>query len=164
METITKKNTVIDKFISEFESLKKSLFGNLTIREQAIEAFTKQGIPNRKNEEYKYLNVDLILKGEFAFTNVQTPSKAQIEHAEFLKDTIVAVVENGAFVETFSKTQNLPKGLAICSLAKASIDQKQIFDKHYSRYADVNADAFIALNTALANDGVFIHIAKGAVI
>jgi len=34
------------------------------------------------------------------------------------------------------------------------------FEKHYAQYADVNADPFIALNTAMNKDGVFIHVAK----
>ncbi len=56
METITQKNTLKDKLVSEFESSKNLLFGNTDLREQAIESFYKQGIPSRKHEEYKYLN------------------------------------------------------------------------------------------------------------
>lgn len=164
MEIITQKNTIKDKFISEFESSKNSLFGNLKLREQAMQAFSKQGIPNRKHEEYKYLNIDLILKSEFALSTNKTSIKGQIEYTGFLKDTIVALVENGVFVEALSKSQNLPKGLTICSLADASKNHKQIFEKHYSKYADINTDAFIALNTAMAKNGVFMHIAEGTVI
>ena len=164
METITQKNTITDKLISEFELSKNSLFGNLKLRKQAMEAFSKQGIPNRKHEEYKYLNIDLILKSEFALSTNKTSTKGQIEYTGFLKDAIVVLVENGVFVETLSKSQNLPKGLTICSLADASKNQKEIFEKHYAKYADINTDAFIALNTAMAKDGVFIHIAEGIVI
>ena len=49
METITKQNTIKEKLISEFESSKNSLFGNLRLREQAMESFAVLGIPNRKN-------------------------------------------------------------------------------------------------------------------
>ena len=164
METITKKNTLIDKFISEFESSKNYLFGSMKLREEAMNAFVKQGIPNRKHEEYKYLNIDLILKSEFASINSKIAVNGQIERAQFLKNTIVAMVENGVFVNTSSNSKNLPNGLTICSLAEASKNHKQIFEKHYTKYADINSDAFIALNTAMAEDGVFIHVSKGAVI
>jgi Fe-S cluster assembly protein SufD len=39
-----------------------------------------------------------------------------------------------------------------------------VFQKHYAKYADVDSDPFIALNTALASGGIFIHVAKSAVI
>ncbi len=164
METITKKNTIADKFISEFESSKNSLFGSLKLREQAIESFTKQGIPTRKHEEYKYLNIDLMLKGEFVLTSSETLDQKQIEHTQFLKDAFVAVIENGVFVEELSKLNNLPKGLTICSLEEASKNFKQIFEKKYSQNLDVNADPFSALNTAMAKDGAFIYVAKGVII
>lgn len=162
METITKVNTIKDKLIAEFESSKGSLFGDVTIREQALEAFSKQGIPGRKSEEYKYVNMELALKGEFAFVGSQRLSAKQIESAQFLKDSIIIVIENGKFNSEFSKANVLPKGIQILNISDAV--SNETFKKHYSKYADVNSDPFIALNTALANGGVFVHIAKNAVI
>jgi len=150
--------------ISEFESSKKSLFGNIILREQAMESFYKQGIPNRKQEEYKYLNLEQMLKGEFALTINKTLSKDQIEPLEILNNAYVIVIENGIFSEGLSKLKNLPNGLNICSLAKAAQTYSKVFEKHYTQYADINTDAFIALNTAMAKDGVFIHIEKNTVI
>lgn len=164
METITKPITIKDKLIAEFESTKNSLFGSLPLREQAIEAFSKQGIPNRKHEEYKYTHIDLMLKEEFVLEASKTVVEKQIESFEFLKNSFVAVVVNGVFSESLSSLQNLPTGLTICSMADAAINYSTTFDNHYGKYAEVNADAFIALNTAMAKDGVFIHVAKGVVI
>ena len=50
MEAELKTMTTKDKLIAEFESSKNSLFDNIQLREQALEAFSKQGIPNRKSE------------------------------------------------------------------------------------------------------------------
>lgn len=164
METITQKNTLKDKVISEFESSKNSLFGNTVLREQAMESFYKQGIPGRKHEEYKYLNIDLMLKGEFSLALSKTLDRKQIEHLEILNGAYVIIIENGIFIEGLSKLQDLPKGLIICSLAKASKDHSSVFEKHYAQNADINADAFIALNTAMAKDGVFVHVQKNTII
>lgn len=162
METITKVNTIKDKLIAEFESSKGSLFGDLHIREKALEAFSKQGIPNRKSEEYKYMNMDLALKGDFAFSSTKKLSPKQIAVTQFLKDAIVVVIENGKFNSEHSKISSLPKGLQIINIYDAI--SNEAFKKHYSKYADINSDPFIALNTALAFGGVFIYIAKSAVI
>lgn len=163
METITKPNTLKDKLIGEFESSKNLLFGNLKLREQAMEAFSRQGIPNRKSEEYKYVNMELMLKGDFA-VSTQKNVIQDYKDRSFLKNAIVIVVENGIFAERFSKITTLPKGLIISGLADASKKHTLIFDKHFSKYADVNADPFIALNTALSQDGVFVHVERNTVI
>ncbi len=162
MEAAVKTNTLKDRLYAEFETVKSSLFGSLQIREQAMESFLKHGIPNRKSEEYKYVNIELMLKGEFAFSTDKTTSHEQIKHTKFLKDAIDIVIENGVFIEDLSNIKSLPKGLQVINIAEAASNEN--FSKQYSKYADVNADIFIALNTALAKGGVFIHVAKGTII
>jgi Fe-S cluster assembly protein SufD len=164
METVTKTSTIKDKLIFEFETSKLFLFGDTKLRDQAMDSFCKQGVPTRKHEEYKYTRVDLMLKGEFDFSTNKNCSDAQIEPLKFLKDAYVVVLENGIFVEGSSNLQNLPQGLTICSLVDAEKSNSPVFEKHYAQYADIKTDPFIALNTAMNKDGVFIHIAKNAII
>jgi len=164
METAIKTSTIKDKFILEFENSKLFLFGDTQLRNKAIESFYKQGIPTRRQEEYKYIRMGLMLKGEFDFSANKNCSDAQIESLKFLKEAYVVIIENGVFIEGSSNLQNLPKGLTICSLVDAEKSNSPIFEKHYAQYADVKADPFIALNTAMTKDGVFIHVAKNAII
>ncbi len=161
METIT-KITATEKLISAFESSKNSLFGNAQLREQAIESFSKQGIPNRKHEEYKYVNVELLLKGDFAMSAATTVKAEQIAIAQMLKNAFVVVIENGIFSKTLSSIASVPKGINIQNIAEAS--GNMVFQKHYAKYAAINSDPFIAMNTAFASGGVFIHIEKNTVI
>ena len=164
METAIRVSTIQEKLISEFETIKETLFGNTQLRCQAMESFCKQGIPTRKNEEYKYTPIDSLLKEEFYFSATKNCSNEQIEDLKFLKDAHVAIIENGIFMEEASNLEKLPKGVTICSLANAAKGNLTDFEKHYAKYADVNADPFIALNTAMVKDGVFIHIAKNVII
>ena len=164
METSLQKNILKDQIILEFESSKHSLFGDLSIRKKAIESFSKQGIPNRKQEEYKYLNIEAVLKEEFAITINKTLTCEQIDHLKILKGAYVVVIENGLFIEGLSKLKDLQKGLTICSLAQAAKTHSAAFEKHYSKYADIESDIFIGLNTAIAKDGAFIHIAMNTVV
>lgn len=162
METITKKNNITEKLISEFESSKKSFFGDVKLRENAMDAFLKQGIPNRKHEEYKYVNLELMLKGDFALSTNKTITCEQLESKKCIKDAFTIVIENGIFIEGLSKIDSLPKGLTIINIAEAQNETE--FKKHYSKYADINADAFIAMNTALANGGVFVCVDTNTII
>jgi len=164
METAIKTSTIKDKLIFEYENSKLFLFGDTQLRDKAMESFYKQGIPTRKHEEYKYIRVDLMLKGAFDFSTSKNCSDAQIESLKFLKEAYVVIIENGVFVEGASNLEKLPKGLTICSLVDAVKSNSPVFEKHYAQYADVKADPFIALNTAMTKDGVFIHVAKNAII
>ena len=164
METATKTSTIKDKLLYEFETSKLFLFGNTQLRDKAMDSFYKQGIPTRKHEEYKYTHVDLMLKEEFYFSANKNCNDEQIEELKFLKDAYVVIIENGIFVRGSSNLHNLPNGLTICSLVDAVKSNSPVFEKHYAQYTDVYADPFIALNTAMTKDGVFIHVAKNAII
>jgi Fe-S cluster assembly protein SufD len=50
------------------------------------------------------------------------------------------------------------RGVQISRLSEANVEP------HLARYANYQTNAFVALNTANFQDGLFIHIAKGAVI
>jgi len=131
-------------------------------RALALAAFIKQGIPSRKHEEYKYLNMELLLKDNFTFSSNKTVTANEIHFAKMVKNAIVLVIANGVYSEELSTIENLPKGLSIQNISAAS--DNELFKKHYSAYADINSDAFIALNTACAKGGIFIHIAKNAIV
>jgi len=161
METITKVS-IKEKIISEFELNKNSLFGDSTVRKNALDSFSKQGIPGRKSEEYKYVNMELALKGDFIFSSSTPVAVQTVEAASILKNAIVVVIENGLFSANNSKLGVLPKGLIIQNISDAT--NLDSFKAHYSNYADVTSDPFVALNTALASGGVFIHVAKSSVI
>ncbi|MFT4849875.1 MAG: Fe-S cluster assembly protein SufD [Sediminicola sp.] len=164
METAIKTSSIKDQLISEFETSKSFLFGDTELRNQAMESFYEQGIPNRKHEEYKYTRLDLMLKEEFNFSTNKNSKDEQIEPLKFLADAHVVIIENGIFIEGLSNLQDLPKGLTICSLVDAVTSNSPVFKKHYAQYADVKSDPFIALNTAMTKDGVFVHVAKNAII
>ncbi len=162
MNTI-EKISVTDNIIKLIQSSPYPLWGEPE-RGLALSSFCKQGIPNRKHEEYKYTNIDLILKDEFVLNAAKLVVDKQIKSSKILTNSFVAVVVNGIFSPELSELQNLPKGLTINSLADAAKTQAAIFNLHFGKYADINSDTFIALNTATAKDGVFIHVAKGAII
>lgn len=162
MQTITKTEPLKNKLISTFDSLKNSLFGNPAIRLQAIKNFDKLGIPNRKHEEYRYVNMELILKDDYSLQPSQTLTVEKLKSARFLDNAVVVVIENGLFSKELSATGSLPKGLSILNIQDA--DNHAAFSAGYATYADAQSDPFIALNTALAQGGVFIHVADHAII
>ncbi len=162
MQTITKSEPLQNKLITAFESIKNSSYGDLNLRLQAIKSFEKQGIPSRKHEEYRYVNMELLLKDNFSVSTQPSLSEEQIQHTKFLKNATVVVIENGVFSKKLSSINSLPKGLKIIDIAEAANDP--LFSKEYGAFADIHADPFIALNTALAQGGLYIQVENNAII
>src|SRR4051812_15558454 len=68
---------------------------------RALIRLEQKGFPNNKVEDYKYCNLDAILKKEFRNTAQQFAEITEITKYK-LQDTITLVVINGQFSEKFS--------------------------------------------------------------
>lgn len=111
-----------------------------------------KGIPTNKHEDYKYCNVDAILKKEFK--NLSQNFKEVTSIKEFkLENAVTIVVINGNYSETLSDKIIL-KGLHINSFNNLDDNGKSILTSQ----ADVNKDAFIALNTAFSGLGFHLKV------
>jgi Fe-S cluster assembly protein SufD len=146
----------VNNYSEYYQSLAKKEFPAL--QENAMEHFNRLGFPTLKNEEWKYTNIAPILSKKFSFSlPQQNTSKEEIlQRFPFAKNSIVVVMENGKLNTSASDMGNLPEGMEIKNLSDAKNDAGVI--NHFNRYADVQADAFAALNTAFANEGLLIRI------
>ncbi len=136
-----------------------------SFRGAAIDKFNLLGIPTRKNESYKYTNLDIFFKHEFS--SVFMPEQADFLKAEEFRcdvaslDTHGIVLLNGFYPTINGKLQQLPEGVWIGSLNEASKRFSALVEKHYNKYAKSDTDGLVHLNTAMASDGVFIYVPQG---
>lgn len=143
---------IIDKIsttASKVGFISDSVLGN------ALDHIENNGIPNNKHEDYKYCNIDAILKKEFKnieqnFINIVDINQYKI------KDTITIVVVNGNYSEALSDKIIL-KGLQVHSFANNDFRANRLI----STIADVQKDVFIAINTAFCGNGFYLKIQKG---
>ncbi len=156
-ETLSFKEALLENF----EQTLPTLYGDSQTRRNAAAYFEKIGFPNRKTEDYKYINPEAVLKQGFGFnaTVLNELTAKDIAKFTFKKDSSVLVIENGKFSEALSQFKNLPKGFTISNIADAVISN-EVAKKHYTKHAHFDADPFIALNTAMTAGGVFIHVSK----
>lgn len=119
----------------------------------AIRYLEKKGIPNNKHEDYKYCNLEAIFRKDFKTISNKLNSVTNFGQFK-LKDCINIAVINGEFSINLSDHSS---EVLMSSLAKAD---KPISKKHLAKYADVNSDAFIALNTAFCTSGLFLYIQR----
>jgi Fe-S cluster assembly protein SufD len=159
-----------DWFLKSFDSLEKSLNGESkapvhAIRKNAMARFVELGFPTVRNEEWRFTNIAPIRSAQFHPTLRFADNgitKAQLEPL-FVTDAkgIKLVFINGHFAENLSSVPSSIKNVNIGSLASALKHGDPFVNQFLARYASVDNDAFVALNTAFMQDGAYVRIEDG---
>ena len=132
-------------------------------RQPALKAFSRMGIPGFKNENYKYTDLTRLFENE-NFRRSFEPDKFEISLSEVFScdvpefDTHLILVVNGWYDESNNQNKSYPEGVIIKSFQKAAIENLDLFEKYYGKLANADSDPLTAMNTAFAQDGVFIYI------
>jgi Fe-S cluster assembly protein SufD len=140
------------------------------LRKAAMSSFQSLGFPTsrRGNEEWKYTDVGPIAKAAFQSLDSAVPSRvddAQVKGASFGEAGWSQLVfVNGSYAEELSSVSSLPAGVVAVNLADAMRSMPDLVQGHLARYADYQANAFTALNTAFIHEGAFVHIPDGVLV
>ncbi|MGM0666207.1 MAG: Fe-S cluster assembly protein SufD [Bacteroidota bacterium] len=165
-ETIQRFSKLFRDNSSRIETNSSGLIN--TFREEAIGQFMELGIPGRKNESYKYTNLDPWFNSDYKSYFV--PDETDFKAAENFRcevsdlDSYDLVLLNGIPPRYNGKMEDLPEGIWVGSLVEAAEKYPDIVSRHYAKYAHNGTDGLIPLNTALASDGIFVHIKKGVIL
>lgn len=158
-------------FLAHFERHENAVFGLepswlISHRRAAIARFTEVGFPTLKDEEWRYTNVRPIAEVPFR-PAMSGPSTLSVDDLAGLSSGAQGcrlVFVNGKYAPELSFANRLPKGVKAGSLAELLTMNPQWLEGHLAQYARYLNNSFVALNTALMEDGAFVHIARGAVI
>ena len=122
----------------------------------AIRLLEEQGIPNNKNEEYKYCNIEAVIRKEFKNVEQSFQKITEATVAIYkLPEAYNLVVANGVFEKQLSDAVS-EKGIIIKNLSELTAQEKQLL----ASQANSESDALIALNTAFCQNGLFLQIEK----
>ena len=173
MSIIHEKISQTDRLVSLFEQNKEILNQGSSpilnrIREVSVKRFAQIGIPDFKHEDYKYTNLKTAfeksyrqeLVRESGLINLNEVFKCNIPQL----DTHLVFLVNGWFYSGNNPGAALPKGVVLGSLEQIANEQPELLQNYLNRQAGLSNDPMVALNTAFAKDGFFIHIPKGAVV
>ncbi len=134
------------------------------LRVDALEKLKTQGLPQLKAEEYKFTPVTKVLNKSFDGTALTagTINSGQLEPQLLDKDADIQLFfVNGKYDDTLSVITNVPEGITIKKLSD-SLDSDKTAKEHFGNYAKSGLDPFTSLNTAIAEDGIFIKADKNA--
>jgi Fe-S cluster assembly protein SufD len=134
------------------------------LRSQAIIHFENLGLPGSKAEEYRFTPITRSLEKNFLPADFVTTAPSSItDPGEFLIPGYACnriVFVNGQYSEEFSRMISPSHQLIVKPLGVALGEDSEIVDQYLTKLADPSVDAFAALNTALWQSGVFIHVPK----
>lgn len=160
-----------DLYLSHFERFEQgseeiSPSWLLPTRKAAMSHFSATGFPTTQHEEWQYTNVSPIARTAYtrAANNPAQITRDQLEPFIHGENSFQLVFVDGLFCETLSSIESLSAGVTIKNLAKAFAEDQTLLEEHLGRHASYKQQPFIALNTALMEDGAYIHISKSTVV
>jgi len=135
-------------------------------RERAAASFRASGLPHTRLEEWRFTSLQglapsaLVSAGASAAGDVA----ALAELGRIPAGEARFVLVNGRLREDLSARGGLPAGVIAVGLARAWAEQPELLRGRLGRHAGVDRHPFVALNTALMEDGVLLHVPAGAVV
>jgi len=135
------------------------------LRKDAMDNFIRMGLPEKNNEAYKYSAITRAFETDY---NIQlTPSKIDFNVEDLFTcdvpnlKTRLEVILNGFYFAKEESLAELENGILIGSLAAAMKKYPDLTMHHFSKYADYKNSGLVALNTAFAQDGLFVYLPRG---
>jgi Fe-S cluster assembly protein SufD len=162
MADVTLMKTPAETALAQaYESAKTTLPGNVESRAEAFELFTRNGLPHRRVEEFKYTDLRALLReaAPFAGTPTSEEARAALQNATALEGVKALEVPfvNGHFIRDAVDFPGLPEGIEIVPLAEALADGHDWLAK-LSPVEWARQNPVYQLNTTFMADGVMLRV------
>jgi Fe-S cluster assembly protein SufD len=137
-------------------------------RSEAFEKFSSQGIPSKKNENYKYTDLRPVFQNDFSV--VPRYIEQSVDLHELFKCNVpqlnshIILLINGWYYGRNRRIGNFPKGVICSSLLHATNEHPELVEKYYNQQAGKSDDPMANLNTAFAKDGLFFYVPDNVTI
>lgn len=134
------------------------------VRDRAFADFKAQGFPTRKVERYKYTDMAALFAPDYGLNlnrlaipvNPYDAFKCDVPN---LSTSLYFIVNDSFYSQKLPQVQ-LPAGVIVDSLGHIAAEKPDFIAKYYARIAATHEDAVTALNTMLAQDGLFVYVPK----
>ena len=129
-----------------------------SLRLKALTQFNSQGLPSKKQEDWKYTSLWEMAQQEFTHQVLASDvSETQCDELALLEDSHRLVIVDGIFSAKLSKLDDLQEGAFIGPLSSEQGLTKA--QPHIGQQVDISKAGLNALNTLLMNDGFTMIIA-----
>jgi Fe-S cluster assembly protein SufD len=137
-----------------------------TLRDEAARHFEAQGYPTTRREEWRHTNITALVATAFTRPaesgfSVTPEQFSAFEAWPFAGTRIVFV--NGRFSPEYTKTDRLPHGIRVESIADILAHEPETLAPWLGQSVSTETHPFAALNTTSFEDGAFVHVGRGCV-
>lgn len=135
------------------------------VRNGAFNDFCQQKLPTRHVERYKYTDVEQLMAPNYGLNLNRldipvNPYDAFRCDVPNLSTSLYFIVNDAFYTKALPKSA-LPEGVIIDSLSAVAERNPRLVAKYYAQIAKTADDAVTALNTMLAQDGLFVYVPRG---
>lgn len=157
-----------DNIISSFIALESQVDTDSYVhglRSDALKQFETVGIPQRKDEAYKYTSLKSLFNKDYSLF---PKTDSHIEYRDIKKylmheiDTYKVIFVDGVYNSQLSQTTHDKYDICLMSSALSKDKYAPIIENHYNKIA--GNDSLTSLNTAFAREGAYIHIGKNVAV
>ncbi len=161
-QTIDQQNALVKHFQAFLETdfsgnpewLKKR-------RQDARQIFIERGFPTSQLEEWRFTSLKKINNVVFEQRPLEASSVPEESLDAFrygLPKSHRIVLLNGRYCKELSKLEEVPSEVEVLPMAVALQQDHAVIKEYLTRIVENGSNPFAALNSALFQDGVFIHI------
>lgn len=159
----------LTQYINLFRSARKVIDSNSSPllnarREEACQALENTELPRYGSEDYEHTDLQALLAPDYGLNLAKVDidiNPAVSFHCDVPDmQTQLYLTLNDTFVASPRYSRELPDGVTVGSLRVLSESHLELVRPYYATLAPLS-NPLVALDTMLAQDGFFIHIAKG---
>lgn len=153
--------------LERFHSNEQDIFNGdpdfiVDMRKQAIKDFEEAGIPGHPLENWRNTNLEPALSIDYHHelkrdnrkVNIHDIFQCQVHNFE----TFLVSQLNGWYAYSEEPIRELENGVIVGSLREAFQKYPELVKQHYGKYAKTKSHGLVPLNTAFAQDGVFVYV------
>jgi Fe-S cluster assembly protein SufD len=134
-------------------------------RARGAESFRTAGLPHGKIEEWRFTSLGALAPSALvrAGDGAADPS-ARVAAAGLPAGEPRLVLVNGRYSEPLSDLRGLPAGVVAGGLARAWAERPELLEGRLGGHPDLERHPFAALNVALMEDGILLHVPAGVAV
>lgn len=139
-----------------------------SLRDKALEAFSKNGFPTNRLEDYKNIDIEAEFQPDFGLNFNRVPLKGNPYFAFKCEvpnlSTNLYYVLNDIYSADYLPKAEYPKGVYVGGLKDFALQYPDICKRYYGQIADANSNGIVAINTLFTQDGFVVYVPKNTVI
>lgn len=136
------------------------------LRDEALHTLSTTPFPKKGSEGYAQTDMEALFAPDYGINvmryEVSDETLKALRHNAPNMSPWCCFVVNDSF-HALDKKSTMPEAVKVMSLRRAAVEYPDIVAKHYGTLAPLS-DPQVALNTLLAQDGLFVYIPRGIVL